>query len=345
MEFQTLLVEPRGLSDSELWNQTKQAAQKEKHATLELLENLAEVESRRLFAKRAYSSLFEFVVQELHYSESQASERINAMRLMRKTPEVKEKIQSGSLSLTTASQLQRFLKTEKKKAAQEYSSGEKLALISECEHLSKRRVEKILLCKSSLPAPKVKEGLREVTPELTEFKCALKESGMKTLSEIQNLKGCDSDHSLSQILEEALWVYLEHLQKKTYGQKKAYGEKAFEKKIDEQKASCPSVSITLPATCDLPPGTQRYIRKQVRAATLLRSQGQCEFVDSLSKKRCESRHRLQFEHRMAHALGGSREADNIAHFCASHNQLRAIETFGYEKMAGFVLDLTSEVAG
>ena len=101
-------------SNTELWNQTKIVAQNEKAATLILLDYLAEVELRRLFAERAYSSLFEFVVRELGYSESQASERISAMRLIREVVEVKDLIQTGDLTLTTASQIQRFLKTEKK---------------------------------------------------------------------------------------------------------------------------------------------------------------------------------------------------------------------------------------
>jgi len=104
----------KNLSNLDLWSQTKLAAQKEKDATITLLEYLAEIERRRLFAERAYSSLFEFVVRELGYSESQASERISAMRLIREVVEVKDLIQTGDLTLTTASQIQRFLKTEKK---------------------------------------------------------------------------------------------------------------------------------------------------------------------------------------------------------------------------------------
>src|SRR5438874_2682452 len=102
------------LSNIELLINTKHAAATEKLATLALLEHLAEIESRRLFAERAFSSLFEYVVKELGYSESQAAERINAMRLVKQVSEVKEQIQAGELTMTAASQIHRFFKAERK---------------------------------------------------------------------------------------------------------------------------------------------------------------------------------------------------------------------------------------
>ena len=96
------------LSDSELWTSTYDAAQKEKASTLILLEHLHEVQHRRLFATRGFGSLFQYVVTELGYSEAQASERIGAMRLVNQISEVKEKIQTGKLSLTTAAKIQKM---------------------------------------------------------------------------------------------------------------------------------------------------------------------------------------------------------------------------------------------
>jgi hypothetical protein len=123
----------KNLSNSELWINTKRAAEDEKKATLTLLEYLTEIERRRLFAERAYPSLFAFVVEELGYSEAQAAERISAMRLITQVEEVKEKIHDGSLTLTTAAKIQRFLKTEKKVANKIFTSEEKRELIQSCE--------------------------------------------------------------------------------------------------------------------------------------------------------------------------------------------------------------------
>ena len=55
------------LSDSELWEKTKQASAAEKSATLVLLEYLEEVDRRKLYAKRGFSTLWKMVVEELKY--------------------------------------------------------------------------------------------------------------------------------------------------------------------------------------------------------------------------------------------------------------------------------------
>ena len=60
------------LTDYDLSLQIKQTVSEEKKITLNVLRLLREVEKRRLFAKRGFSSLFDFAVKELGYSESAA---------------------------------------------------------------------------------------------------------------------------------------------------------------------------------------------------------------------------------------------------------------------------------
>lgn len=93
------------LSNNELHRQTVKAAASEKAATLVLLEHLAEIDVRRLYALYGYPSLWEYVKTELGYSESQSFERINAMRLIRKAPEVKTELENGNLSLTATAKI------------------------------------------------------------------------------------------------------------------------------------------------------------------------------------------------------------------------------------------------
>ena len=55
------------LSNSELHAQTKNAAHQEKAAILILLEHLAEVDERKLYALYGYPSLWEYAKTELGY--------------------------------------------------------------------------------------------------------------------------------------------------------------------------------------------------------------------------------------------------------------------------------------
>ncbi|MFH1017158.1 MAG: hypothetical protein V1798_03125, partial [Pseudomonadota bacterium] len=110
------------LTDCELHRKTVDLAKKEQQTTLELLHHLHEVERRKLFAQKGYGSLWEYVVSALSYSESQASERIAAMRLMFRVQEAKEALENGKLGLTQAAMAERHLRAEEKESHQSVSA-------------------------------------------------------------------------------------------------------------------------------------------------------------------------------------------------------------------------------
>jgi hypothetical protein len=102
------------LTDAKLLSETKRVRSKEKHYTLLVLEHLQEVENRKLYCELGISSLFKYCIQSLKYSEAEATIRVNATRLITCEPKVKEEIQSGLLSLTHASELNKFFKRNPK---------------------------------------------------------------------------------------------------------------------------------------------------------------------------------------------------------------------------------------
>jgi hypothetical protein len=118
------------LSDSDLLLRAREISLEERKAGIALLHHLAEIERRRLHAA-IFGSLHEYVVRELGYSDGAAHRRISAMRLMKFAPEVEEKLERGTLTLSTASQIQNFLKTEKRvtgvgaRCEQTLSNGER----------------------------------------------------------------------------------------------------------------------------------------------------------------------------------------------------------------------------
>ena len=102
------------LSDSNLLSQTKILAQKERKITVEVLEHLCEIDQRKLYLKKGFSSLFDYTTKELGYSEGAACRRIKAMKLCREIPEITSKIQTGHINLTTASKAQTFFEKQNK---------------------------------------------------------------------------------------------------------------------------------------------------------------------------------------------------------------------------------------
>jgi hypothetical protein len=67
------------------------------------LKNLMIIEREKLYADLKYPSLNKYLVKELGYSDAEATVRVNAVRLMNKSPKAVQKIEEGSLSLTNAS--------------------------------------------------------------------------------------------------------------------------------------------------------------------------------------------------------------------------------------------------
>ena len=120
------------LSNDQLLSQTKNLVQKERQINILVLQHLQEIESRKLYLDRGFSSLFEYTVKELGYSESSAYRRIKAMKLCKELPETKLKMAKGELNLCTASKLQTvFEKQEKQiknKAIQQQATITKILL-------------------------------------------------------------------------------------------------------------------------------------------------------------------------------------------------------------------------
>lgn len=127
----------KSLSGSELLERTKSLVADERRVSADVLLHLREIERRRLFAEAGFSSLFSYCVEELRYSEGAAYRRINAMRLLRECPEIEESIRDGSLSVSSASEVQRFV--TKKPCSLE----EKSRLAESVKGKSKRECEKI----------------------------------------------------------------------------------------------------------------------------------------------------------------------------------------------------------
>ena len=103
-----------GMTDDQLLSQTKNLVQKERQINILVLQHLQEIESRKLYLKRGFSSLFEYTVKELGYSESSAYRRIKAMKLCKELPETKLKMAKGELNLCTASKLQTVFEKQEK---------------------------------------------------------------------------------------------------------------------------------------------------------------------------------------------------------------------------------------
>ena len=89
------------LKDQELLQNCKSQVRLEKAATSKVLDYLNEIDKRRLWIQEGYSSLFDFCMRYLGYSEGEANRRIQAARLSQKVEEVKTLLEQGQISLSS----------------------------------------------------------------------------------------------------------------------------------------------------------------------------------------------------------------------------------------------------
>lgn len=187
----------RQLSDQALLEKTEKLCQHERRVTVLVLRHLREIEIRRLFVDLGYSSMYEYCLKHLKYSEGQTQRRLSAARLMVELPQVESKLQTGEMNVTSLSKIQSFVRSEKR-AEHSLNTQEKLDLIEDLKNTSTRQMEKELIKRSHQPellAEKFHrpDVLSELSPSqasgesYTKFEAYLNLETQSLLQEFKNL--------------------------------------------------------------------------------------------------------------------------------------------------------------
>jgi hypothetical protein len=80
--------------------------------------------------------------------------------------------------------------------------------------------------------------------------------------------------------------------------------------------------------------TAKSVPTKLRRYVIQRAQT-CEYVDPVTKQRCDSTHNLQVDHVIPKAKGGTNALSNLRCLCRQHNMLAAELAFGREHMNKF----------
>ncbi|MBI3180522.1 MAG: hypothetical protein HYZ28_00005, partial [Myxococcales bacterium] len=87
------------LGDEELLDATRTLVRRSLATTADLLLHIGEVDARKLYLGRAFSSMFAFCVAELGFSEDVAYTHIQVARLARRFPAVLDALRLGLVHL------------------------------------------------------------------------------------------------------------------------------------------------------------------------------------------------------------------------------------------------------
>jgi hypothetical protein len=309
------------ISNQTLLETTQKLVLEERKLNLDILHNLKEIELRKLHLELGFSSLFEYTVQSLGYSEDAAYRRISAMRLIKSLPQIEEKIASGSLSLTSACKIQSFFRQEEKqsKAAQVKSKlstpDQKLTWIKSLENKSTRDVEKEILKLNPMAIPQ--EKVRTLSEDKTEIKIIIDEE-LKT--QLDQLKHLLSHRLISQINPNI-----------TYQELIKYLVKMGLDKLDPARKTAKSLGAPKVETqTPLKKKISRYIPSTIKHEVYLRDKGCCSFRTQKTHQKCNSKHLLQYDHIQPMAFGGETTPNNLRLLCANHHKLVTERVFGHK---------------
>ena len=309
----------KSLSDEKLINDTEQLVKEERALLTSILHHLREIERRRLFSKLACSSLFDYAVKKLGYSEDQAARRISAMRLLRDLPELEEKINFGALSLTHLGLAQTLFHKEQKLGAKPFSKNEKLDLLNRLEGKSTREAEKIVVSMSSQPEAFRKDSVRTLTAVLSEIRFTASDELLQKIEKLKGLRAhVNPGASLAELFEDLCNL----------------GLKQWDPAAKNSSIVCRTKSLSSPAAPRVRPRQNDRVKKisisqaAIRRQVWLKAKSKCQ--------NCDSTYALEIDHILPRARGGDSSAENLRLLCRGCNQRAAIEAFGIQKMENYL---------
>jgi hypothetical protein len=286
------------------------SVQRERECTALVLRYLREVERRRLYLERGYSSLYAYCTKKLGYSEPEAMLRIQAMRLVRAVPEAGRKIEEGKLSLSVASKIHSAVKEAPEKAKE---------LVRELSGASKREAEKRLA--EVFPEEVRPEKARHVNEDKVEIRFTVTREEYELFQKLMDRKA----HSNFERKYEVLFTALAKAEMKKFEGKQ--GEDALPHGPGEVSNRPRGPICTRSEASAFGRGAgcaevnSRYVKAPIKRVVWKRDEGRCQFVSKDGLK-CKETHGLQLDHVQPFTLGGPSTIENLRLLCGAHNRHR-----------------------
>jgi len=107
-------IEVSNLSDDALISAVRNLVKSERRIMHLVLLHIQEIDNRRLYLKLGYTSLYQYLTQELGYAENAAYDRMQGARLLKSNPNISKKIEEGALNLSQLVKVSACLKQERK---------------------------------------------------------------------------------------------------------------------------------------------------------------------------------------------------------------------------------------
>ncbi|QLY23912.1 HNH endonuclease [Bdellovibrio sp. KM01] len=308
------------LSNHELEQNLKSLIRKERMLLHLILEHILEVDARKLYSERSYSTMYDYLTKELGYSNGAAMRRLEAARLMKVVPTLSDKIQDGSINLSQIGELARAIK-EKEKAGEQISAATKTEIVEQISGLNVEQTQKTVAMSLDIEL-KDPEKVRVQKDDSVHLSITFTREQFDMLMSCKEkaahkLQLADGDYSWAKVIEVVAGQFLDE---KMFKAKKAKRSGSSKDIFAESfVASSEDGDNTLRDNKSLTLKTRRYILNRDKC---------CQYKDKLTGRQCRNTYGLQVDHIIPRWSGGTHAPANLQALCGAHNNLKYREEAG-----------------
>lgn len=328
----------KALSDDELIASIRALVGDERRILFLILRHLQEVDDRRLAPRRAYPSLFDFCVKDLHWAEGETAKRIQVSRKATSFPLLLRAIRRGELTLSAAALLAPHLTREN------YAG-----LVRRSYWRPTREVEALVATLAPKPEPKERARFLGIIspPSTPPVEAGPGGAALEGFPDLPMAPPSPAEASPQRVhfsftSDERLLADVERAKDLLRGKypdpdfEAVFGE-GVRMMLDRIDPDRRSVRERVPAAAQPGDPRSRVPPAWVKRAVWKRDSGHCAFRGE-GGRLCRSTAGLQYDHIVPWALGGrSEDPANIRLLCRTHNRLEARRSFGDRLMDEKVL--------
>lgn len=301
----------RKLTDVQLKNATLDLAIYERKITAKVVTHIAEVDRRKLYLKWGFSSLFDYLVNELKYSESAAFRRIQAARALNKTPEIKLALETGEIKLSQVASAQTAIRREEKSTGIAVSMSQRAELFAQLKNKTAVETEQIL------------NGTFESAAQTALFADSCVEQHLGDGSVVLQLKLSKEQFAklkrakelYSHIDPNADWLKILDLMLGDVFKKRD----PLVKKNEGGRKSRQHPKHSLKSTAATEVEKRKAIPATVRREIMQKSHGRCQYKSKAGRV-CGSSYFPQIDHIRPVSEGGQNDLENLRILCGQHNR-------------------------
>ena len=301
----------KNLSNDELLLRTENLVQTERKIMHLVLTHILEIMDRKLYADLDFDSMYTMMTKKYGYSEPSALRRIDAAKLLKKVPEVADRLMSGALNLSQAVQLQKCLISEamKGESVSEIRTHEILDQLENCNGFETKQ----LLAKEFDMPLKVQEIVRPQKDESVRLEITFTKDEFEELNKAKSL--------MSHIVHNGSWAEVISVMARKFNESKlgkSSGSLRPPLGSATEAVGSKSKTVSAPSPITKRPHISVHLKRKLYAD----AQGCCQY-QSPDGKRCGSKFQVQIDHVTPVTWGGKSSAENLRLLCRTPNLLAA----------------------